>query len=86
MNEIQLNETKTEKFLKAIERSGVLYWLEELKEDLMQNMAGTDFSMPDVDSVYDLDGMYSDRNMDRNVHQVYAINYAIRICKKEKPE
>lgn len=51
MNEIQLNETETEKFLKAIERSGVLYWLEELKEDLMQNMAGTDFSMPDVDSV-----------------------------------
>lgn len=69
MNEIQLNETETEKFLKAIERSGVLYWLEELKEDLMQNMAGTDFSMPDVDSVYDLDSMYSDRNMDRNVHK-----------------
>lgn len=68
MNEIQLNETETEKFLKAIERSGVLYWLEELKEDLMQNMDGTDFSMPDVDSVYDLDSMYSDRNMDRNVH------------------
>ena len=43
MNEIQLNETETEKFLKAIERSGVLYWLEELKEDLMQNMVGTDF-------------------------------------------
>ena len=84
MDEIQLNETKTEKFLKAIERSGVLYWLEELKEDLMQNMAGTDFSMPDVDSVYDLDSMYSDRNMDRNVHQVYAINYAMRICKGEK--
>lgn len=84
MNEIQLNETETEKFLKAIERSGVLYWLEELKEDLMQNMAGTDFSMPDVDSVYDLDSMYSDRNMDRNVHQVYAINYAMRICKGEK--
>lgn len=69
MDEIQLNETETEKFLKAIERSGVLYWLEELKEDLMQNMAGTDFSMPDVDSVYDLDSMYSDRNMDRNVHK-----------------
>ena len=84
MNEIQLNETETEKFLKAIERSGVLYWLEELKEDLMQNMAGTDFSMPDVDSFYDLDSMYSDRNMDRNVHQVYAINYAMRICKGEK--
>ena len=84
MNEIQLNETETEKFLKAIERSGVLYWIEELKEDLMQNMAGTDFSMPDVDSVYDLDSMYSDRNMDRNVHQVYAINYAMRICKGEK--
>ena len=84
MNEIQLNETETEKFLKAIERSSVLYWLEELKEDLMQNMAGTDFSMPDVDSVYDLDSMYSDRNMDRNVHQVYAINYAMRICKGEK--
>lgn len=84
MNEIQLNETETEKFLKAIERSGVLYWLEELKEDLMQNMDGTDFSMPDVDSVYDLDSMYSDRNMDRNVHQVYAINYAMRICKGEK--
>ena len=84
MNKIQLNETETEKFLKAIERSGVLYWLEELKEDLMQNMAGTDFSMPDVDSVYDLDSMYSDRNMDRNVHQVYAINYAMRICKGEK--
>ena len=84
MNEIQLNETETEKFLKAIERSGVLYWLKELKEDLMQNMAGTDFSMPDVDSVYDLDSMYSDRNMDRNVHQVYAINYAMRICKGEK--
>lgn len=84
MDEIQLNETETEKFLKAIERSGVLYWLEELKEDLMQNMAGTDFSMPDVDSVYDLDSMYSDRNMDRNVHQVYAINYAMRICKGEK--
>lgn len=84
MNEIQLNETETEKFLKAIERSGVLYWLEELKEDLMQNMAGTDFSMPDVDSVYDLDSMYSDRNMDRNAHQVYAINYAMRICKGEK--
>ena len=84
MNEIQLNETETEKFLKAIERSGVLYWLEELKEDLMQNMACTDFSMPDVDSVYDLDSMYSDRNMDRNVHQVYAINYAMRICKGEK--
>ena len=84
MNEIQLNETETEKFLKAIERSGVLYWLGELKEDLMQNMAGTDFSMPDVDSVYDLDSMYSDRNMDRNVHQVYAINYAMRICKGEK--
>lgn len=43
MNEIQLNETETEKFLKAIERSGVSYWLEELKEDLMQNMVGTDF-------------------------------------------
>ena len=43
MNEIQLNETETEKFLKAIERSGVLYWLEELKEDLMQIMVGTDF-------------------------------------------
>ena len=84
MDEIHLNETETEKFLKAIERSGVLYWLEELKEDLMQNMAGTDFSMPDVDSVYDLDSMYSDRNMDRNVHQVYAINYAMRICKGEK--
>ena len=84
MDEIQLNETETEKFLKAIERSGVLYWLEELKEDLMQNMAGTDFSMPDVDSVYDLDSMYSDRNMDRNIHQVYAINYAMRICKGEK--
>ena len=84
MDEIQLNETETEKFLKAIERSGVLYWLEELKEDLMQNMAGTDFSIPDVDSVYDLDSMYSDRNMDRNVHQVYAINYAMRICKGEK--
>lgn len=84
MDEIQLNETETEKFLKAIERSGVLYWLEELKEDLMQNMAGTDFSMPDIDSVYDLDSMYSDRNMDRNVHQVYAINYAMRICKGEK--
>lgn len=84
MDEIQLNETETEKCLKAIERSGVLYWLEELKEDLMQNMAGTDFSMPDVDSVYDLDSMYSDRNMDRNVHQVYAINYAMRICKGEK--
>ena len=84
MDEIQLNKTETEKFLKAIERSGVLYWLEELKEDLMQNMAGTDFSMPDVDSVYDLDSMYSDRNMDRNVHQVYAINYAMRICKGEK--
>ena len=40
--------------------------------------------MPDVDSVYDLDSMYSDRNMDRNVHQVYAINYAMRICKGEK--
>ena len=66
MNEIQLNETETEKFLKAIERSGVLYWLEELKEDLMQNMAGTDFSMPDVDSVYDLDSMYSDRNMPKS--------------------
>ena len=50
----------------------------------MQNMAGTDFSMPDGDSVYDLDSMYSDRNMDRNVHQVYAINYAMRICKGEK--
>lgn len=84
MNEIQLNETETEKFLKAIERSGVLYWIEELKEDLMQNMAGIDFSMPDVDSVYDLDSMYSDRNMDRYVHQVYAINYAMRICKGEK--
>lgn len=84
MDEIQLNETETEKFLKAIERSGVLYWLEELREDLMQNMAGTDFSMPDVDSVYDLDSMYSDRNMDKNVHQVYAINYAMRICKGEK--
>lgn len=84
MDEIQPNETETEKFLKAIERSGVLYWLEELKEDLMQNMAGIDFSMPDVDSVYDLDSMYSDRNMDRHVHQVYAINYAMRICKVEK--
>lgn len=84
MNEIQLNETETEKFLKAIERSSVLYWLEELKEDLIQNMAGTDFFMPEVDSVYALDDMYSDQNIDRNVHQVYAINYAMRICKGEK--
>ena len=84
MNEIQLDETEIEKFLKAIERSGVLYWLEELKEDLMQSVDGTDFSMPEVDSVYDLDGMYSDQNMDRNVHQIYAIDYAIRICNREK--
>lgn len=84
MNEIQLDETEIEKFLKAIERSGVLYWLEELKEDLMQSVDGTDFSMPEVDSVYDLDGMYSDQNMDRNVHQIYAIDYAIHLCNREK--
>ena len=86
MNEIQLDGTETEKFLEAIERSGVLYWLEELKEDLMQSVAGTDFSVPKVDSIYDLDGMYSDRNMNIKVHQIYAINYAMRLCKKEKPE
>lgn len=84
MNEIQLNETETEKFLKAIERSSVLYWLEELKEDLIQNMAGTDFFMPEVDSVYALDDMYSDQNIDRKAHQVYAIDYAVCLCKGEK--
>lgn len=84
MNEIQLNETETEKFLKAIERSGVLYWLEELQEDLMQSLAGTDFSILEVDSVYDLDGMYSDQNIERKAHQIYAIDYAARLCKGEK--
>ena len=86
MNEIQLNETETEKFLEAIERSGVLYWLEELKEDLMQSVAGTDFSMPEVNSVYDLDDMYPDKNIVRKGHQIYAIDYATRLCKKEKLE
>ena len=84
MNEIQLNETETEKFLKSIELSVVLYWLEELKEDLIQNMACTYFFMPEVDSVYALDDMYSDQNIDRKAHQVYAIDYAVRLCKGEK--
>ena len=84
MNEIQLDEAETEKFLEAIERSGVLYWLEELKEDLMQSVDGTDFSIPEVDSIYDLDGMYSDRNMNIKVHQIYAIDYTTRLCKGEK--
>lgn len=84
MNEIQLDETETEKFLEAIERSGVLYWLEELKEDLIQSVDGTDFSMPEVNSVYDLDDMYPDKNIERKVHQIYAIDYATRLCKGEK--
>mgnify|MGYP004516362023 CR=1 FL=1 len=84
MNEIQLDKTETEKFLEAIERSGVLYWLEDLKEDLMQSVDGTDFSMPEVNSVYDLDGMYSDQNIERKAHQIYAIDYAARLCKGEK--
>ncbi len=84
MNEIQLDKTETEKFLEAIERSGVLYWLEDLKEDLMQSVDGTDFSMPEVNSVYDLDGMYSDQTIERKAHQIYAIDYAARLCKGEK--
>ena len=84
MNEIQLDKTETEKFLEAIERSGVLYWLEELKEDLMQSMDGTDFSMPEVNSVYELDDMYPDKNIKRKVCQIYAIDYAPHLCKGEK--
>lgn len=79
-------EAETKKFFETIELTSVLYWLEELKEDLMQSITDTDFPVLEVNSVYDLDDMYSDRNIDRKVHQIYAINYALRLCKKEKPE
>lgn len=84
MDEIQLNEAETKQFLEAIELTGVLYWLEEIKEDLIQNIAAADFFVPEVDSIYDLDEMYSDQDMYRKVHQIYAVNYAMRLCKKEK--
>ncbi len=84
MNEIQLNKIETEQFLEAIELTGVLYWLEEIKEDLIQSIADAGFSVPEVDSIYDLDEMYSDQNIDRKVHQIYAMNYAMHLCKKEK--
>lgn len=84
MDEIQLNEAETKKFLETIELTGVLYWLEEVKEDLIQSVTDADFSVPEVDSIYDLDEMYSDQNMYRKAHQIHAVNYAMRLFKKEK--